>query len=195
MKAIATHRNARISARKVRLYRGLLRGRAVAEADSQLLFMPGKSPRLVLAVLRSAVANATTNFKLDKAKLVISDVIVDGGFVFKRMRPRSKGSGYPILKRTAHVTVVVEDPAVTPRVKPAGKKVAQPIQQDSTHVKTESHGVPSTPQQTRRQRDAKSLEAMGAQRRRGAAGAMQKIKMMQQGGDVHKTSRRKSPGK
>jgi len=111
MEISATHKNARISARKVRVYRDFLKGLSVRQADSQLQFMAGKSPRILRSVLHSAVANATNNLNLKEDALFISDIVVDAGFVFKRFRPAAKGMAHLILKRTAHVTVVVGDKA------------------------------------------------------------------------------------
>ena len=36
-------------------------------------------------------------------------MLIDGGAILKRMTPRAKGSGYKILKRTSHITIVVAD--------------------------------------------------------------------------------------
>ena len=120
METFATHKNARISARKVRVYRDLLKGLSVRMADSQLRFLPGKSPKIMRAVLHSAIANAKNNFNATEDSLVVSDVIVDMGFSFKRFRPVSKGMAHPFIKRTAHVTVVVKGDVA--EQKPVAKK-------------------------------------------------------------------------
>lgn len=111
MEVTATHYNARLSPQKARLYRVLLKGLAVTQADSQLRFMPGKAPRVIRAVLHSAVANAKHNFAAAEQNLVVSDVVINAGFTLKRFRPVSKGTAHSITKRTAHVTVVVREKA------------------------------------------------------------------------------------
>lgn len=127
METFATHKNARISARKVRVYRDMLRGLSVRMADSQLRFLPGKSPKIIRAVLHSAVSNAKNNFNAAEDSLSVSDVIVDMGFSFKRFRAVSKGMAHPFIKRTAHVTVVVtgEPVAKVVKKKTTPKRVAK----------------------------------------------------------------------
>ena len=39
--------------------------------------------------------------------LVISEVRIDGGPMFKRMRPRARGMAFVIKKRTAHIRVIL----------------------------------------------------------------------------------------
>jgi large subunit ribosomal protein L22 len=60
-------------------------------------------------VLRSAVANAENNFDMDVDKLYVSSAFVDQGPTLKRIHPRSRGQAFKILKRTSHVTIVVNE--------------------------------------------------------------------------------------
>ncbi|MFM1818706.1 MAG: hypothetical protein RIS61_304, partial [Actinomycetota bacterium] len=53
-------------------------------------------------------ANATNNYNLDSRTLVVSEAFVDEGPTMKRFRPRAQGRASQILKRTSHITVVVE---------------------------------------------------------------------------------------
>ena len=109
---VASHRNARISAQKVRLVAELVRGQYAAAAKDTLKFQPQRGARLLEKVIRSAVANArdpeqtggTPNRIED---LVLTDVRVDGGSMFRRMRPRSRGSANIIKKRSSHIRVKV----------------------------------------------------------------------------------------
>src|SRR5688572_558781 len=109
MKITAQHRDARMSPRKIRLLRAVVRGLPAAEARQQLHYLPGKAAHLIREVLASAVANAQHNFDIAEDKLVIADVIVDGGLVMKRFRPVSRGMAHPILKRSSHITVVLAE--------------------------------------------------------------------------------------
>ena len=59
-------------------------------------------------MLDSAIANATNNYNLDSRTLVVSEAFVDEGPTMKRFRPRAQGRASQILKRTSHITVVVE---------------------------------------------------------------------------------------
>ena len=60
-------------------------------------------------LVKSAVANADNNFQMDVEKLYIKEIYVNEGPTLKRMRPRAKGSGNRILKRTSHITCVVAE--------------------------------------------------------------------------------------
>jgi large subunit ribosomal protein L22 len=108
MEVKAIHKNARVAVRKVRNYRGVIKGLAVEQALAQLKFLPGKVPQLLSKVLQSAVANATNNHELKREELVVAEVIANAGFALKRFRPVSKGRAHGYTKKTTHITVVVE---------------------------------------------------------------------------------------
>lgn len=106
-RAIARH--IRIAPRKVRIVIDLIRGKSVAEAQAILRFVPKRASEVVLKVLNAAVANATHNFELDEDLLFVSEAYVDQGPTLKRWRPRARGQGFPIKKRTSHITIVVRE--------------------------------------------------------------------------------------
>jgi large subunit ribosomal protein L22 len=87
----------------------LIRGKNVAEAFAILKFTPKVGAEVVEKVLRSAVANAENNFDMDVDKLYVSSAFVDQGPTLKRIHPRSRGQAFKILKRTSHVTIVVNE--------------------------------------------------------------------------------------
>jgi large subunit ribosomal protein L22 len=64
---------------------------------------------VVEKVLKSAVANAENNLDLNVDNLYVSAVYVDQGPTMKRIHPRSRGQAFKILKRSSHVTVVVQE--------------------------------------------------------------------------------------
>ena len=110
----ATHRNARISARKVRPLADMIRGRFADEALDLLRFQPHRGARMLEKVLRSALGNAqdpdqNPGKTMRVERLVVVDARVDGGPMFKRMRPRARGMAFMILKRTSHIHVTLED--------------------------------------------------------------------------------------
>ena len=107
VKAIGKYQ--RISARKVRMVIGELRGRKVEEAVNMLTFTPKKAARLVLKVLKSAVANADQNPNIDVDTLKIKFIYADEGPTLKRFQPRAMGRATSIMKRTSHITVVLEE--------------------------------------------------------------------------------------
>ena len=109
MEARAVAKYLRISPSKARLVADLVRGKAVSDALTILRFTPKKGARLVNKTLRSAVANAENSRTMDMDHLVVKTITVDAGPTLKRWRPRAMGRANRILKRTAHVTVVLSD--------------------------------------------------------------------------------------
>ncbi len=110
----ATHRNARISPRKVRHLADMIRGRFADEALDLLRFQPHRGARMLEKVLRSALGNAqdpdqNPGKTLRVERLVVVDARVDGGPMFKRMQPRARGMAFMIKKRMSHIHVTLED--------------------------------------------------------------------------------------
>ncbi|MBM3999441.1 MAG: 50S ribosomal protein L22 [Planctomycetes bacterium] len=110
----ATHRYARISARKVRRLADLIRGRLADEAIEVLRYQPHRGARLLEKVLRSAVGNAQDSEQnrgrtANADRLIVVEARVDGGPIMKRFRPRARGMAFPVLRRTAHIHIAVED--------------------------------------------------------------------------------------
>ena len=99
----------RISPPKVRLIADAVKGKPVAAGLNVLKFMPNKAAGLVEKILRSAVANADQNSKMDVDSLVIKNIVVDGGPTLKRFGARARGRGTRILKRMSHITVTVSE--------------------------------------------------------------------------------------
>ncbi len=109
MKVKAKLNNLRISPRKVRLVIDLIRGLDVSEAKLQLNFLVKKSAKPILKLLDSAVANAKNNFKLNESDLYISEIFASEGPTLKRIMPRAMGRAFHIMKRTSHITIVLEE--------------------------------------------------------------------------------------
>ena len=112
----ATHRYARLTARKARYVFDLIRGRSVNQALDDLKHDKHRAARFVEKVLASAVANALQNPSVKASRLQVSRAYVDGGpllFGRLRFRPGPMGRAMPIRKRTCHIHVYVQDPAVT----------------------------------------------------------------------------------
>ena len=109
MESKAVAKYVRIAPRQVRVVMDLVRGKNVAEAFAILKFTPKAGAEVVEKVLRSAVANAENNFDMDVEKLFVKTAFVDQGPTLKRIHPRSRGQAFKILKRTSHVTIVVDE--------------------------------------------------------------------------------------
>ena|SRR3989338_4224487 len=116
-----------IAPRKVRFVADLLRGRAVNEAEAQLMLHPRRAAKPLLKLLRSAVANAKQK-KMDGTKLVVSEIRVDQGPMLKRFLPRARGMATPIQKKMSNITLVLtEKPTVTSRFSIVIKKKSKSI--------------------------------------------------------------------
>ena len=104
----ATARHIRMSPYKVRRALALIRGKSVNEAAAILEYANIISAEPVKKVLLSAAANAEHNFGMDRGDLVVAEAFADPGPTLKRMQPVSKGRGHSILKRTSHITVILD---------------------------------------------------------------------------------------
>ena len=109
MQAKAIAKYVRISPLKVNFICKEIRGKQVDEALAILKFTPKKGARILEKVLNSAIVNAEHNFGLNREDLFVSQAYANNAPVMKRWRPKAKGMAYPILKRSSHVGVVVEE--------------------------------------------------------------------------------------
>ena len=112
----------RIAPRKVRLLADAIRGLSVKQADQRLLFMQQKGAEPLRKLLLSAAANAEHNFQLSREHLFIAEIMVDEGTKLKRWQPRAMGRATPILKRSSHVTMMIEDRSPEPVAKNSAAK-------------------------------------------------------------------------
>src|SRR5687767_13403849 len=103
----AIHRYADMSARKIRPFAALIRGRSADEALELLRFQHNKSARLLEQVLKSALGNAEDKGARNIDELVVSESCVDGGPIMRRIMPRARGTAYPIKRRYAHIRVTL----------------------------------------------------------------------------------------
>ena len=109
MEVKAVAKNVRLTPRKVRLVLDLVRGKDVIEALAILKFTPRNTAPVVSKLIKSAVANATNNHQMNEEKLYVKTIYADEARVLKRWMPRAKGSASQILKRSSHITVVVDE--------------------------------------------------------------------------------------
>ena len=109
MEAKAVGKYIRISPQKARLVADVVRGMGVDQAITTLRFMPKKGAGIIQKVIESAVANATQDDKADVDNLYVKTIVIDGGPSLKRIRPRAQGRATGIIKRSSHITVVLEE--------------------------------------------------------------------------------------
>ncbi|HET6616124.1 MAG TPA: 50S ribosomal protein L22 [Dehalococcoidia bacterium] len=109
MEVSATAKYLPVSARKVRLVLDQLPGKRIDEAMVMLRFLPTPHARLVEKVVKSAASNAENNYAIDPEELRIKRAYAGEGRTLKRFKAKARGRVAPILRRTSHVTVVVEE--------------------------------------------------------------------------------------
>ena len=98
-----------ISAQKLRLVVDQVRGMYANEASIVLRHLPHKGAQLAYQTLESAIANGEENFELNRQDLVIKSITVDEGPSLKRVKAGARGRYKPRVKRTSHLTIVLEE--------------------------------------------------------------------------------------
>jgi len=106
VKAVAKY--VRMSSRKVKLVVDMVRGKRVNEALTVLKHSSKSAAGPVAKVIKSAAANAEENYGLSSDELYVAQVYADEGPTLKRGRIGARGRFKPILKRSTHITVVLE---------------------------------------------------------------------------------------
>ncbi len=107
--AQAVARLLRISPQKLNLVAGLIRGKPVASALSELSFSKRRIAGDVKKVLQSAIANAENNHDLDVDSLVVAEASVGKSMVMKRFRARARGRMGRIQKPFSRIRIVVRE--------------------------------------------------------------------------------------
>ena len=106
--ARAQARFVHVTPMKARRVVDLVRGMQADRALAILRFAPQAVAENFYKLVDSAASNAETTEGLDRSSLIITVVQVDEGPTMKRWRPRAKGAANRILKRSSHLTVVVQ---------------------------------------------------------------------------------------
>ncbi len=112
MEVKAVLKYVRISPQKVRKVIAAIKGKPVEAALDILKFMPQKGSNILEKIVRSAIANADQNPDIDVDSLVVRNIFANQGPTLKRFKARARGRGTRILKRTAHITVILADESV-----------------------------------------------------------------------------------
>ena len=102
----STHRFARIAPRKARLVADMIRGLGVDQALTALELSKKRAAWYYKAVLKTAIAEEG---EADVTSLFVSDSRADEGPTIKRWRPKDRGRAHPILKRTSHLRIVLDE--------------------------------------------------------------------------------------
>lgn len=144
MQSTATLRHYRVSARKIRLIAGLLRGKRVPQALDLLLHLPKGGSLQLRSLLLSAVANAKQHHELAPDQLLISAITVDMAPRLKRFTPKAMGRANPILKHASHITITVKE-APAAKVKKTKTKAKPETVKAEKSVQPKSATTASTP--------------------------------------------------
>jgi large subunit ribosomal protein L22 len=119
----AIHRHARISAFKARRAADLIRNKKVYDAFNILQYTSNKGCDLLEKVLKSAVANAEHNHRMDKEKLFVETCIINEAPTWKRILPRAQGRASRLKKRNSHITIILAEYNDAKAVKKSTKTV------------------------------------------------------------------------
>ena len=109
MEVRARLRFVRIGPRKARLVADLIRGKGSEEAMNILTFTKKAAAKILIKLLKSAIANATQKKTIDIDRLYIKKIAVDQGPTMKRFQPRAMGRATTIRKRSSHITIVMDE--------------------------------------------------------------------------------------
>lgn len=105
---VCTCRFTRSSPRKARLLADLIRGKTANEATDLLRFNTKRAAVMVGKALKSAIQSAE-DAQARYDQLVVTETKVDDSIRIKRFQPKDRGRAHPIIKRTCHITVAVEE--------------------------------------------------------------------------------------
>ncbi len=122
MQVSATAKYVKVQPRKVRIVADEVRGKNAARMVHVLNFHPSKSATALRKVLMSAMANASETHGLNSDRLTVAAIQINEGPYTKRIIARAMGRANRILKKTSHITVVVEEADEAKVVKPHGTK-------------------------------------------------------------------------
>lgn len=144
-------RHLKISPRKLRLVVDMVRGKKIDEAQVILGFAVKKGADPILKLLNSAVANVKNNSKTEINDLIISKIVVDEGPIAKRIMPRAKGKGDRIMKRSSHVTLVLDVVRGPKKAKKVAEKTKDKKVKEPKEIKTKPSSVKTTAGETKKQ--------------------------------------------
>ena len=124
MESKAIARFVSVAPRKARFVIDTIRGMRVQDALNILKFTPNGAAKVIEKVVRSAMANAENNLHISGDGMKVLHAHVDEGPRMKRIQPRAMGRAYRILKRSSHISIVLEEIEEQPK-RGAGREPAR----------------------------------------------------------------------
>jgi large subunit ribosomal protein L22 len=122
MEVRAITKYVKVQPRKVRIVADEVRGKSAVYTAHLLKFHPSKAAFHLRKTLISAIHNAVNNHGLPVEELRVAKITIDEGPRMKRIEQRAMGRAYRIVKKTSHITVVIDQQDVVAPVKPHGTK-------------------------------------------------------------------------
>lgn len=127
----------RMSPRKIKLVVEAIRDLSPQEALEQLRFMRKRAAEPVRKTIQQALANAVNNRSIARENLRFLSIEVKKGPTFKRWRAVSRGRAHPIMKRTSHIKVSLEDKQAKPVERGSRENQAAPARKGPTKEEKE----------------------------------------------------------
>ncbi|MEX2161487.1 MAG: 50S ribosomal protein L22 [Anaerolineales bacterium] len=114
--------NVSVSAQKMRLIIDMVRGKSAAEALTILKFEPSKAAHPISKLVQSALANAEKNAGVSRELLYVHEITADEARTRKWRRFGARGRFKPVLRRAAHITLVLREREGAAAAEPAKAK-------------------------------------------------------------------------
>ena len=100
---------ARMSVQKACFVLDAIRGKDVDTAIGILTYSPRYASAVIKKLLESAAANAENNNGMSRSNLYVAECYAGRATTMKRVQPRAQGRAYRILKRTSHITIILDE--------------------------------------------------------------------------------------
>ncbi|MDP2649584.1 MAG: 50S ribosomal protein L22 [bacterium] len=109
MEVTAISKQVKISPRKIRLVADSIRNLPIDVAINSLSLTLKKSAAPVAKTLKSAIANAVNNAKLDRNNLILKRIEIDSASALKRYKPSTRGRTHPFKRRSSNIRIILEE--------------------------------------------------------------------------------------
>ncbi len=100
---------ARVPVQKACFVLDAIRGKSANEALAIVTYNPRYASEVITKLLKSAIANAENNNGLSADNLYVAECFANKGPTMKRIQPRAQGRAYRILKRSSHITIILDE--------------------------------------------------------------------------------------
>ncbi|MBS4959940.1 MAG: 50S ribosomal protein L22 [Clostridiales bacterium] len=98
-----------IPAPKAKIVLDQIKGKDAMTAKAIVAYSPRYAARIIEKVLKSAIANAENNLGMDVNKLYVEEAFAGQGPTMKRIQPRAQGRAFRILKRSCHISIILNE--------------------------------------------------------------------------------------